>query len=678
MEVGPRKPGLFNDDDLALVASGLNLIQQGITIFDEELKLVAWNRRFMEIYGLPDTLLHRGISFEAVLMHLAERDEFGPGDINELVSERVRVAKEFEAHYIERTRPNGMTIAVEGQPLRQGGWVAVYTDITAQKHQETLLRERSELLSDRLLQHSGRLAETNRQLTAANRALQETERALTASEERMQVINQSIPAHIAYLDADLIYRFSNNRLPEVLGIPDTKIIGKSMYEVFPPDTLRQVMPSVEKALAGETAVIEFENPSANTPDHAARVTFTPELDQNGRVAGLFVLSMDITDERRAMNADVQSKRMEAATQLTGGLAHDLNNILTVITGNLTRLEKAGGVDPTIIESTQRATRRAGRLMESLVSFSRSRVLQPETTDISKTLQGLVSLAKPNVPPNITLSLNLPDKPIIAHVDESALLDAIINLLFNARDALKDGGNIWLKALKSEGDTFQIIVADDGEGFEEHALSRAFEPFFSTKKTGHGTGLGLSMVQGFVAQSGGTVEIQQRQPSGAQVVMTLPSAKVQSLPVTEEKAGDLTHLLNMAAEAGLVLIVEDQEEIRISIREQLQQYDLSILEASSAEEALTLVHGVPDIGSIITDITMTGEKDGVDLAFEVRELRPDIPLLIISGLAASDSRWQLANSTFATVRKPFDESKLIAAFAALFSKPGKRALNDAAE
>ena len=230
---------VLTEQDISLIESGLNLIQQGVTIYDSNLELVAWNRRFVEIYNLPNGLVKRGSTFEEVVKFLATKGEYGPGDIETLVEERVNRARMFEPHYLERKRPNGTSIAVEGHPLNNGGWVAVYTDVTAQKNQEELLKERSEFLSDRLLQDSSRLSETNRQLLAANRALEEVKNALTASEDRLHVINQSLPAHIAYLDRNLVYRFSNLRLRKFGASPENdakkEVVGKKMEDIFPAD-----------------------------------------------------------------------------------------------------------------------------------------------------------------------------------------------------------------------------------------------------------------------------------------------------------------------------------------------------------------------------------------------------------------------------------------------------------
>ena len=181
-----------------MITAGLNLIQQAMSIFDSDLRLVLINRPMQQMFNLPDALTDPGVTFEAVIRFLAERGEYGEiDDLEDFVNVRADLALAFEPHYMERTRANGRVISVEGAPLPEGGWVTVYTDITETKQQEALLRARSEVLSEQVLARSEELASTNRALASSNAALEETKHQLTQMEARTRLTTQMMPAHYA-------------------------------------------------------------------------------------------------------------------------------------------------------------------------------------------------------------------------------------------------------------------------------------------------------------------------------------------------------------------------------------------------------------------------------------------------------------------------------------------------
>ena len=199
-----------------LTRSGLNLIGQALSIFDADLRLAVANTQYQAMFDLPDSLTEAGASFEDTIRYLVLRGEYGPqDDPDAAVALRVNQARTFQPHYFERERTNGQWIAVEGAPLSQGGWVTVYTDITRIKQQEALLRARSVALSEQVLLNAESLAAANRELAATNAALQEAQRVLTQTEARTRQVTEMVPAHIAHMDAQYRYTFSNRRLPSV-------------------------------------------------------------------------------------------------------------------------------------------------------------------------------------------------------------------------------------------------------------------------------------------------------------------------------------------------------------------------------------------------------------------------------------------------------------------------------
>ncbi|MGB5067402.1 MAG: PAS-domain containing protein, partial [Albidovulum sp.] len=318
-----------------LTQAGLNLIQQALSIYDSDLRLAVCNRRFQDMFGLPDALVTPGARFEDTIRYLVDCGEYGDlPDHEAAVRERVEQARAFQPHYMERPRANGRMISVEGSPLQQGGWVTVYTDITEIKHHEELLRGRSEELSGQLLAHAERLAQANRELAATNAALQEAKRELTEMEARTRLVTEMMPAHIAHVDPDLRYTFSNRMLPAVMPGSMSDIVGHQVCEALSPDAFARIEPNLRRALQGEANVFEItHDPSGRR----IRIALTPDRAGAGRIGGVYVLSADVTEETQTRAALTQTAKRELAAQLTSGLAHDFANLLTIILGLQGRL-----------------------------------------------------------------------------------------------------------------------------------------------------------------------------------------------------------------------------------------------------------------------------------------------------------------------------------------------------
>jgi len=660
-----NSPDLLRPENQTLVESGLNLIQQGLTVFNAEMELVMWNRRFIDLLELPDEIVYHGATFSEINLFLARRGEFGPGDPEVLTEFRVERARAFEPHYFERMRPDGRMISVEGHPLSQGGWVAVYSDITESRRQEGILKARSDHLSDRLLQHSGKLAETNRQLAAANRALQETKDALEASEARIRTITRAMPAHISYLDRGYVYRFTNDRFRDVMGLDRDALTGKSITDVFPPHVFTEVKPAIDRALAGKTVIVEYDMPGPNGEVRSIRSTFTPEIDDNGDVPGTFVLSIDRTEEKAATELLVRSKRMETTAQLTSGLAHDFSNILTIVLVNLARIAKPGTDDTQrqdLIRSTERAARRGTRIIDNLMTFLFRQRLNAKSTNVSAILRELVRLFRASINETIEVELITPETDIEAYLDEGAFQDAVLNVLFNARDAIEGTHgsgtiSIGLAILEGADRRLEVQVRDTGSGFSDEALQHGQEPFFTTKPQGKGSGLGLSMVRNFIDQSAGELLIGNCPDGGANVRLIVPLI-VEPVALGEPVRDNPVE--TPPIDGNLVLVVDDDSEMRALLRDHATDLGYSVIEAGSADEAEKLVGQIPDICLVISDIIMPGALNGLDLAHSLRISKPALPILLVSGLPAADPTIAAARQAFAVLRKPFTRKAFAAA------------------
>ncbi|MFK5996741.1 MAG: PAS-domain containing protein [Rhodobacterales bacterium] len=625
-----------------MTQSGLNLIKQAISIYDADLKLAVANQRFQDMFDLPPELVELGKPFADCIRYLASKGDYGPvTDIEAFVAEKVEQAKAFQPHYIERERANGTTISIEGSPLRQGGWVTVYTDITDIKQQEALLRDRSLNLSEQLISRSEELSRINRQLTASITALEETKRELIASESRLNLTNAMTPAHIARVDTDGFYTYSNRKLDTVIPDRPKNILGMHFEQALGEKVYAHIKPHIETALKGRSSSLEF---SLKDLGRQVRVAFTPDKDKNGTVVGVYLLSMDLTEEANARRALSHARRRALAAQLTSGLAHDFSNLLTIILGQQNRLEAMDGLTAEVLENiatTKAAALRGGDLLDGLANINASRNLTLKPVCFANLINGIKQLAGAAVSENTSLEITNEIGTAHLMLDQGFTQDALLNLILNAREAMRGSGKITVTAKRVEN-WLDFSVQDTGPGFSDEALHNVFTPFYTTKKGTPGRGLGLTTVFDFAKMNGGLVDVKNHEMGGAIVTLRIP------------------YITASPIKPGLVLLVEDNIEIRKTIRDYLCKMGHSVLEANSAEEALNL-SGVSDLTHIITDLMLEGEMTGYDLAKRLHDKGATIPVFIITALPKSDALRTRAEKRFPVLHKPFDQASLAALF-----------------
>jgi DNA-binding winged helix-turn-helix (wHTH) protein/PAS domain-containing protein len=282
-------------DTSVMLRAGLNLIQQGLSIYSNDLKLIVANQRFKSMFDLPSHLMTTGAAFSDTIRYLAETGEYGDvDDIESFIKARVEQALAFQQHYIERQRANGSWISIEGGPIRQGGWIAVYTDITDVRRQEEMLRSRSDELSGELLDRSEELTRTNRALEATINRLHETQQHLEAAEARIRLAAETTPAHIARLNLTEHYTYSNQRLPLNAANGAADIVGSTARDVLGAEIYQAIAPALRSALSGEARVVEFKVPNE---DRQIRAAFTPDTNAANVVTGAYVLSMETTQSQ---------------------------------------------------------------------------------------------------------------------------------------------------------------------------------------------------------------------------------------------------------------------------------------------------------------------------------------------------------------------------------------------
>ena len=389
-------------------------------------------------------------------------------------------------------------------------------------------------------------------------------------------------------------------------------------------------------------------------------------------------------ERRevAEGALRQAQRLEAIGQLTGGVAHDFNNLLMIVSGNVHRLRRDVSDERQLrlLDAITSATQRGESLTRQLLSFSRRQTLQPSVIDLSEWLSEFKDMLSRSLRGDIEIRVLTSKRPCLVKVDPSELELALLNLAFNARDAMPSGGALTITAepivLRGKageeglsGDFVAIRVADTGEGIPPDVLSRVFEPFFTTKDVGKGTGLGLSQVYGFARQSGGAATIASTVKRGTAITLFLPRSFEAPAQLQEPSPAIAAGL-----PAGTVLLVEDSPEVIEVARGYLADLGFTVKEATSAQEGLDRIEREGNIDLVFSDILMPGGLTGLELAKLVRSRFPRTIVLLTTGY--SSSAQDAVREGFEVLQKPYDlaalQRALLAAFKAADRAPGEAA------
>ena len=435
----------------------------------------------------------------------------------------------------------------------------------------------------------------------------------------------------------------------LLGWGEDELMGRDFMSLIHPEDAGATLEQVGSLADGHTTS-RFENRYRHKDGSYRWLSWTAVPDERF----IHAVGRDITAEkeaaqalRRTEEALRQSQKMEAVGQLTGGLAHDFNNLLTGITGSLellgTRVAQGriNDVDR-YIHAAQGAARRAAALTHRLLAFSRRQTLDPKPTDVNRLVAGLVELIRRTVGPEIAIEVVEAGGLWATLVDPPQLENALLNLCINARDAMPGGGRItietankWLDERAAQerdlppGQYITLCVTDTGTGMSPEVVARAFDPFFTTKPLGQGTGLGLSMIHGFVRQSGGQVRIYSELGLGTTVCLYLPRHHSAA-----DEAGSLPELAEAprAGQGETVLIVDDEATVRMLVTEVLEDLGYAAIEAADGASGFKVLQSDLRIDLLVTDVGLPGGMNGRQLADAARLLRPDLRVLFITGYA----------------------------------------------
>jgi len=496
---------------------------------------------------------------------------------------------------------------------------------------------------------------------------------LARIEERFRRFFDYAPIGIALIDADLRLAECNDTVLALSGLSRDDAHGRPVANLFKRDQRASIQQRLSAIRDGGESGPAHEAQLRGT--HGPIVHLYPRRDDGSPAGGLVLHMVDMTNQKNLEAQFVQSQKMQAIGQLAGGVAHDFNNLLTAMIGFCDLLllrHKPGDHSFTDIMQIKQNANRAANLVRQLLAFSRQQTLQPRVLSVTDVLAELSNLLRRLIGENIELKMLHGRDLGLVKVDQGQLEQVIINLCVNARDAMVEtGGRLTVvtsnlavadpvqRATETmpPGDYVVIEVIDTGVGIPLENLQRIFEPFFSTKELGSGTGLGLSTVYGIVRQTGGFVFVDSAPGDGAKFSIYLPRYQEEGVQATtldrgEKGNADLTG-------TGRILLVEDEDAVRVFSARALRNKGYEVVEAKSGEAALDLLRAPdrPDVDLIVTDVVMP-QLDGPAMIRAVREFMPDVKVIFISGYAEERFRSSVGGGEVVEfLPKPFSLKQL---------------------
>ncbi|HKS88951.1 MAG TPA: PAS domain-containing protein [Stellaceae bacterium] len=503
----------------------------------------------------------------------------------------------------------------------------------------------------------------------------EWEAALRLSRERFQRFFANAPVGIALIDRFGRLEEANRALGELFGAPPQDLIGEPLIGFITEDDRREIAVKLAAAADGSGPLGPVEVRLKGPRDKTSVVFLSPLDGAEGGEGGLMLHFMDVTEQRNLEVQFAQSQKMQAVGQLAGGVAHDFNNLLTAMIGFcdllLMRFRPGDSSFADIMQIKQNANR-AANLVRQLLAFSRQQTLQPRIINITDVLVELSHLLRRLIGENIELRVVHGRDLGLAKVDQGQLEQVIINLAVNARDAMNGGGTLTIRTanvtqtgavrrgheVMPSGHYVLVEVADTGIGIPRENMVRIFEPFFSTKEVGSGTGLGLSTVYGIVKQTGGFIFVDSEPGRGAVFQIYLPRHELlDAAPGPRVDAVETTSARDLTG-VGTVMLVEDEDPVRIFGARALRNKGYKVLEAKSGEGALEVIRGAGEqIDLLITDVVMP-RMDGPALIRQVRETHPEMKVIFISGYTEDAFRQRLdSDSEIHFLPKPFSLKQL---------------------
>jgi PAS domain S-box-containing protein len=580
-------------------------LAEGFALYDAEDKLVVCNTQFRELYRPVAKYLVQGVPFEELLEACLRMDLIPEARDRQEAWRRQRMAEHGNPPNVLEVLRSGRWYQVREQRDQDGGTLFFVLDIHDQKTTEL-----------------------------QNKALN----------ERVRLQFESMPVACMVLSPEFEIIDWNPAAEGIFGYRRDEVLGKSPYGTIVPESVRPYVKNIEKRLLSGESMVAATNENLTKSGGIVTCEWysTPILDGDQQCIGILGMAVDVTEKRKAEEKLRQAQRMEAVGQLTGGIAHDFNNLLQVIFGNAEILVQALKDRPQLArwaDMTKTAAERGANLTQRLLAFSRQQVLAPTPVDLPRMLADFVELLNLTLGESIDVLVDAEEGLRTVMLDIGQLENALLNLALNARDAMPQGGRLIIKAGAAalpesyrQGDAapeaayIALSVADTGSGMSPAVLKRAVEPFFTTKDVNKGSGLGLSMVYGFVTQSGGQMRIDSQLGRGTTVTMWFP-CRAPAKPPARTGHGR-SEALPTGSES--ILVVEDDEMVRSYVTSQLESLGYAVREAANGPDALELLETDGPVDLLFTDIVMPGRMNGRELADKVTARDPATRVLFTSG------------------------------------------------
>jgi PAS domain S-box-containing protein len=483
---------------------------------------------------------------------------------------------------------------------------------------------------------------------------------LLEAERRFRILVQGVTDYAIFmLDPEGKVANWNAGAERIKGYTPEEIVGEHFSRFYTPEERDAGVPDRALGIALEAGRYEAEGWRVRKDGTRfwASVVLDAIKDEDGKLIGFAKITRDMTEKREAqLRLDesreqlFRAQKMEALGQLTGGLAHDFNNLLTAILGacelalrNVKDEEKV----TRMLDGVRASAQRGASLTKQLLAFARAQPLEIKQIDLKQFFSDVTTLVRPSLRSDIEVVTEISDQLWPIDADAGALELALLNLAFNARDAMKQGGTLKISAHNEvlegkpeglRGEHVVVRVTDTGSGMPREVMDRVFEPFFTTKSFGEGTGLGLSQVFGFAKQLGGAVVVESEIGKGSSFTLYIPAS-----------GGESSHArLNGSRTLGRVLVVEDDTFVAELAADMLSELGFHTTVAHSAKEALERLAAGDKPKLVFTDIVMPGGITGIELAQKVRERFPELPILLTTGY----SEQVAASHGFPVLQKPY--------------------------
>ncbi|AKF03072.1 response regulator [Sandaracinus amylolyticus] len=671
-------------------------------VLDRELRFVAANEAYLRVTASRLEDLIGRVIFE-VFPHDPEDPDNDNARLLRASLERTLRSKRRDhlaliRYRVPRETPNGVVVA-------ERFWSATHTPILDERGEVAyVLQHTSDVTELERLRAAARDATGERQhqleadVLARASAVQDTNSALEAERRRMQQLFRQAPGFMCVLGGpDHVFELANQAYLELVGARD--VIGRPVREALPEvaeqgfiELLDRVRKSGEP-FVGRAIPVALER-GGHVETRYLDFVYQPVIEADGTTSGLFVQGHDVTEERRARDEVARyrdhledlvaertraleqsesalrhAQKMEAVGSLTGGVAHDFNNLLQVIAGNLALIAPDVAGDPQATRRLREATsavERGAKLSSQLLAFARRQELDPEVVELDRLTRDVEPLLRRAVGEQIEIARDVEPGLWRTFVDRNQLDNVLLNLAINARDAMNGAGrlviaarNVTLDAERAArhpeataGDHVLLSVSDTGCGMTREVIERAFEPFFTTKGEGRGTGLGLSMVYGFVRQTGGHVAITSEPGRGTTIEVYLPR--------THRVADADTEATAAGARGGseTILVLEDDVAVRATVVDLLRDLGYRVIEADSGASAMAILESGAAIDLLFVDVVVPGALRSHEIAARAEAARPELAVLFTSGYSEDAVAHEaLLGRRARLLRKPYSRDEL---------------------